>query len=152
MSHEGGAGGRPGTTGITRRRLLGVGLSVAGSAGLAAAPFPVVRYLSPAASGSAETSAEIPLDRLGLWQADRVLVRGSPCFVVRTPDQIHAVSGVCTHLGCIVHWQPGRRIFFCPCHGGRFAPDGRVLGGPPPTPLPRYAVTVASGKIRVERA
>ena len=137
---------------LTRRRFLEAGLGVAGSAGLLAAPVPVLRYLSPSAASGGAGVAEVPLDRVGLWQADRILVRGSPGFVVRTPEEIHAVSGVCTHLGCIVKWQPGRREFFCPCHGGRFAPDGRVLGGPPPAPLLRYSVSVARGKIRVERA
>lgn len=135
---------------LTRRDLMGVGL-VAG-AGLAAVSYPVLRYLSPAAAGDATRGVEIPVDRLGLWEAERVLVGGLPGFVVRTPDEIYACSGVCTHLGCVVNWQRGRRIFFCPCHGGRFAPDGRVLGGPPPTPLPRFGVSVRQGKIVVERA
>jgi cytochrome b6-f complex iron-sulfur subunit len=133
---------------LTRRDLMGVGL-VAG-AGLVAVSYPVLRYLSPAAAGDETRRVEIPVDRIGLWEAERVLVGGRPSFVVRTPDEIYACSGVCTHLGCVVNWQRGRRVFFCPCHGGRFAPDGRVLGGPPPTPLPRFEVSVRQGKIVVE--
>lgn len=137
-------------TGLTRRQVLGV--SVVAGGGVVAASFPMLRYLSPAAGRGAEGRAEIPADQLGLWSADRVLVRGRPGFVVRTPDQIYAVSGVCTHLGCIVKWQRSRRVFFCPCHGGRFAPNGRVLGGPPPAPLPRFDVALFRGKIVVELA
>ncbi|MFO0982698.1 MAG: ubiquinol-cytochrome c reductase iron-sulfur subunit [Planctomycetota bacterium] len=42
------------------------------------------------------------------------------------------LSGRCTHLGCSVRWD--RRTndgFRCPCHGGVFDADGRVVKGPP---------------------
>jgi glycine/D-amino acid oxidase-like deaminating enzyme/nitrite reductase/ring-hydroxylating ferredoxin subunit len=44
--------------------------------------------------------------------------------------RLRAVSAVCTHLGCIVSWNPAERSWDCPCHGSRFAPDGRVIQGP----------------------
>ena len=135
---------------LTRRQVLGAGL--AAGAGAVAATVPVVRFLSPSAATGAALRAEIPADRVGLWSAQRVLVGGRPGFVVRTPGEIYAVSGVCTHLGCIVRWQRSRKLFFCPCHGGRFAADGRVLGGPPPAPLERFQVAVNQGKIVVESA
>jgi len=43
---------------------------------------------------------------------------------------VHAVSATCTHLGCTVGWNPAERSWDCPCHGSRFATDGRVLNGP----------------------
>lgn len=48
----------------------------------------------------------------------------------------HAVSPVCTHLGCHVHWNNAERTWDCPCHGGRFSPTGRVLNGPAVKDLP----------------
>jgi glycine/D-amino acid oxidase-like deaminating enzyme/nitrite reductase/ring-hydroxylating ferredoxin subunit len=44
--------------------------------------------------------------------------------------RVHAVSAVCTHLGCVLGWNPVDRTWDCPCHGSRFAPDGSVLHGP----------------------
>jgi menaquinol-cytochrome c reductase iron-sulfur subunit len=38
----------------------------------------------------------------------------------------------------------------CPCHGGVYYADGRVAGGPPPKPLPRYAVRVQNGVVQVQ--
>lgn len=43
---------------------------------------------------------------------------------------IHALSAVCPHLGCMVHWNSLERTWDCPCHGSRFAVDGAVLNGP----------------------
>lgn len=42
----------------------------------------------------------------------------------------HAVSPVCTHVGCHVHWNSAERSWDCPCHGARFSPTGKVLNGP----------------------
>ena len=48
---------------------------------------------------------------------------------------LRAVSAVCTHMGCIVGWNPVDRTWDCPCHGSRFASDGQVLHGPAVEPL-----------------
>ena len=47
------------------------------------------------------------------------------------PDDFIALSSVCPHLGCQVHWEPQNDRYFCPCHNGAFAPDGSPTEGPP---------------------
>jgi glycine/D-amino acid oxidase-like deaminating enzyme/nitrite reductase/ring-hydroxylating ferredoxin subunit len=49
--------------------------------------------------------------------------------------ELHEVSAVCTHLGCVVQWNSAESSWDCPCHGSRFAPDGAVLNGPAAHPL-----------------
>lgn len=54
-------------------------------------------------------------------------------------DGLHAISNICTHLGCVV--APVDWGFQCPCHGSKFDKNGKVIGGPAPRPLPWLEVS-----------
>jgi glycine/D-amino acid oxidase-like deaminating enzyme/nitrite reductase/ring-hydroxylating ferredoxin subunit len=58
---------------------------------------------------------------------------------------VHAVSAVCTHMGCIVGWNGTDRTWDCPCHGSRFALDGSVIHGPAIEPLAPVGEAEGSG-------
>ncbi|WP_354384231.1 FAD-dependent oxidoreductase [Streptomyces sp. PvR034] len=63
---------------------------------------------------------------------------GRPCAVHRDDrGGLHAVSAVCTHLGCLVAFNNAERTWECPCHGSRFGIDGEILQGPALDPLER---------------
>ena len=36
----------------------------------------------------------------------------------------------CPHLGCALKWNPQEHSWDCPCHGSRFAEDGKLLDNP----------------------
>lgn len=75
-------------------------------------------------------------------------------WMVKTADkQVVAFSPVCTHLGCAVSWDGSAKNFACPCHTSSFGTDGKVLSGPAPRALDRFAVkldgsTILLGEIR----
>jgi cytochrome b6-f complex iron-sulfur subunit len=134
---------------VDRRRALQ--LLLGGSTVGAAAAFgvPVVRYLAPLPVPEGERTAVLDPAELAPGEGKLLLVGGLPAIVVNTGEGWSALSAVCTHLGCIVKWKKARRQFFCPCHGGRFDAEGRVLGGPAPRPLARLEVEELPGRIVV---
>jgi menaquinol-cytochrome c reductase iron-sulfur subunit len=67
-------------------------------------------------------------------------------------EEFTAFSIHCTHMGCPVRWLPDAELFMCPCHGGVYYKDGAVAAGPPPKPLVRYDVRVASGRVEIKAA
>ncbi|WP_328972038.1 FAD-dependent oxidoreductase [Streptomyces sp. NBC_00239] len=72
-----------------------------------------------------------PVRSLRPGEGTVVRVGGKPCAVHRDDrGGLHAVSAVCTHLGCLVAFNNAERTWECPCHGSRFAIDGEILQGP----------------------
>ena len=138
---------------VTRRTfldwLLGGGLLVWATAIIA----PVIAYVWPAQKRgpSTQTVSAGKEGEFAEWQSKIVAVAGHPVIVVRTPQGFKAYSAICTHLGCIVGWDAGRRQIACPCHAGFFDLNGRVVAGPPPKPLQRFNVERANGQILITR-
>ena len=140
----------------SRRELLvklGIGGGVVALAGQAMAS---LRSLVPNVSYDAPTTVKIGLpsgfpDGLKFLPEQRL-------FVFREGKVFHAVSAVCTHLGCTVRAEalpqpvtmevggaPMRvtHRFACPCHGSKYTGDGKVVSGPAPKPLAWYRLSVS---------
>ena len=112
---------------------------------------PALAYLWPVTKAGPVKTREPVGDAAGwdVWQARKVSIGGRPVLVVRTDKGFVALSAVCTHLGCLVEFDPAARKVRCPCHAGLFDLQGRVTGGPPPRPLPVYGVSEVQGKVYV---
>lgn len=138
--------------GASRRRFLtavfcGLGLGAA----LAGTTAAVYRYLIPPKSGPRTRRVFAGVVE-GLNPATPRLIsdlQGRPVAIFGPATKPVALSLICTHLGCRIHWEDDR-TFLCPCHQGRFDATGAVLSGPPPAPLPRYAVAVDQGAVYVD--
>lgn len=66
-------------------------------------------------------------------------------------SDIHAVSAVCTHKGCIVRFNRTEESWDCPCHGSRFSTDGTVIDGPAREHLQPVVEADEEGNSRKER-
>lgn len=90
-------------------------------------------------------------------------------FVFREGRTFHAISAVCTHLGCTVRAEAlsapeeatveGKSLrlthrFLCPCHGSTYKGDGSNVSGPAPKALTWYRLSVAveDGQLVVDLA
>ena len=149
-----------------REFLMKAGIG-AGVAGLAAQAGASLRSLVPNVSYDAPTTVKLgaPVefpDGLKFLPDERL-------FVFREGKTFHAVSAVCTHLGCTVRAEalpqpetltvegaPLRvtHRFLCPCHGSKYTGDGGNVSGPAPRPLAWYHVAVSpdDGQLVVDLA
>jgi Rieske Fe-S protein len=57
-------------------------------------------------------------------------------------NTLAACSAICTHRGCTVEYDGNAKEWSCPCHGSRFALDGRVTHGPAKTPLEQFTAAL----------
>lgn len=125
--------------------------------------YPVVKYFIPPSSGGTGGGL-IAKDKLGndisvskfLSEhavGDRVLaqgLKGDPTYIVVKGDQSladYGINAVCTHLGCVVPWNPSENRFICPCHGSQYNDEGKVVRGPAPLSLALAHATVADDKL-----
>jgi len=82
-----------------------------------------------------ESASRVKLGRPQRFQAgSSTYFPEQKLWLFRRADGFHAISSVCTHLGCIAQREDDGQ-FTCPCHGSEFDADGNVKGGPAPRGL-----------------
>jgi Rieske Fe-S protein len=123
-----------------------IGAALAGLIGAVATPRTTrrVRRWRRAASTSdlppdTPLAATLALRHADGWYETR---KDTIVYLDREGGSYRALSAACTHLGCRVAWNDAARQFHCPCHGGIYDREGRVVSGPPPSPLMRLNVRV----------
>lgn len=142
---------------ISRREFIKGATAIIGGMITAVIGLPTIAYLiDPALKQSAKEAwipigklADIPIGKPSPFSFTRVQVNGwertstsHGGFVIRKsddPKDLLILNSRCTHLGCTVNWKDEANAFLCPCHDAKFDATGKVLGGPPPRPLDRFA-------------
>jgi menaquinol-cytochrome c reductase iron-sulfur subunit len=149
-----------------REFLIKAGIG-AGVCALAAQGAASLRSLVPNVSYDAPTTVKIG-DPRDFPEGMRFLP-DQRLFIFREGRIFHAISAVCTHLGCTVRaealsapetttleGQPLRvtHRFLCPCHGSKYSGDGGNLEGPAPRPLSWYHLSLSpdDGQLTVDLA
>jgi Rieske Fe-S protein len=90
---------------------------------------------------------EIPIN------SGRIFKFGSkPGLLVRTATgEVKAFSASCTHLDCIVQYDPKSKSIICACHNGVYDLTGKNVSGPPPRPLDEFTVNLKGDEITVTK-
>jgi Rieske Fe-S protein len=147
---------------FSRRALLAAGGAVAaGAAGIA-----VDRAVLGSGPGApARSTASGPLvpddgewvqvasvEQLAGGRTQRFVTPKLVGFVSQQDGAPVAVSGACTHLGCLLQSNDQAGRLDCPCHRTAFSPDGRVVFSEltsAPAPLPRINTRSRDGNVEV---
>jgi Rieske Fe-S protein len=146
---------------ISRRTVLaGAAAAAAGVAGAVAErallqdgaaqrPVPQALDLDPAQGRWVAVASE---SDLADGAAHRFETAGLVGFLAQAGTGLTAVSGVCTHRGCLLRGNDATRKLECPCHMSMFGYDGTLIGSrlhPSPSALPRLQVRRREGSIEV---
>jgi Rieske Fe-S protein len=146
---------------LARRRLLvlgQMGITAVGLGGCAilrgGARHPVLAASQQRIEGSTLVVPLAALRQLGPGEALEVKPGGAhPDLLIRHDDGgWQAITAHCTHRGCVVDWNAAASQWQCPCHGSRYAADGRVIEGPATRPLATALTHLESDSLRVELA
>ena len=152
---------------ITRRRAFGIGVQAIGGVAAAAVTLPAIGFavapifhrgkerweaVGPAADFSAETYKQVVFTLVpNIGEAGKTLafVRRGSADLDEDPNEFIAISSRCAHLGCPVRFVQAAGNFICPCHGGVYDFEGKVIGGPPVRPLDRFQTRIRADKVEV---
>jgi len=136
---------------FTRYLIAGSGVFAASTLGAAA--WTSLRDLDTGAP-----RAILDLDDLAEGSAHLFRYPGpdDPAIMLHLPGgELVAYSQKCTHLGCVVFYEPEAVELVCPCHEGVFEPTtGDPIAGPPERPLPAIELDVRDGTVwalRIQR-
>ncbi|MBF6589784.1 MAG: Rieske (2Fe-2S) protein [Ktedonobacterales bacterium] len=146
---------------VSRRGLLAGGVGAAAAAAIGAAVG--VDLARQGQQTGARFSVPIVAEGQGMWLAvaaadiiplgsvKRFVTDAIVGFVRHTPTGFSALSGACTHMGCLLQWNGSARTYDCPCHGGRFTENGASAPSSPVRyrPLPEIQTKLEQGQIWV---
>jgi len=133
---------------MKRRGFLKLLLAVFGTTALASLTYPLARFLAPPVEKAKGKQISIKRSEILSGGTMSIVFNNTPVIIINRQDKgFIALSRVCTHLGCIVEYDKGKKRLLCPCHAGVFDLEGNVISGPPPKPLPKIPLRVEGENI-----
>ena len=137
-----------------RRRFLDYLLGTGAFATLAAIVYPILKFMVPPQIVEAtQNSVVVGKNAEFPTNAGKIFKFGSkPGIIIRTETgDLKAFSASCTHLSCIVQYDPASKQIICACHNGSYDLSGKNVSGPPPRPLDAFTVNVKGDDVTVTR-
>ena len=153
------SGGKPRDQGLKdvdfeRRSFL---VKIVGGIGAAVAIstiYPVIKYIVPPVKQFSNLNeqvvgkaSDVPENSGKIFQFNKDKV-----IVINDNGQLTACSAVCTHLGCLVHWDNAQNLISCPCHGAKYKQTGEIISGPQPLPVPVFKARVEGENIIISKS
>src|SRR5690606_25701570 len=81
-------------------------------------------------------SKDVPMSEIPKNHGKVVEIDGKKVAVFHSDSgEMKAVSAICTHMGCVIHFNGAEKTWDCPCHASRFDTNGQIIEGPALTPL-----------------
>ena len=140
--------------GPSRRRFLDYLLGTSVVATLAAIVYPIIKFMVPPEIVEAQQNSVV-IGKAGDFpnNSGKIFKFGSkPGIIIRTESgELKAFSASCTHLSCIVQYDPAGKQIVCACHNGKYDLNGKNIAGPPPRPLDPFTVNVKGDEVTVTR-
>jgi menaquinol-cytochrome c reductase iron-sulfur subunit len=152
---------------MSRRRALTIAVQAVGGVAGAIIVLPAVGFavapifkqpdeiwesVGPTSRFSADTYKPVVFTLVeGIGEAGKTtaFVRQGSNKYGEQPSSYVAISTRCAHLGCPVNFVAAAGSFVCPCHGGVYDFQGKVIGGPPVRPLDRFQTRVVKGQVQL---
>src|SRR5215468_848783 len=138
-----------------RRRFLNYLLGASVVATLGAILYPILKFMVPPEIIEAQTNSVIAgkVNEIAANSGKIFKFGSKPGILIKTASgDIKAFSASCTHLDCIVQYDPNQKAITCACHNGKYDLTGKNISGPPPRPLEEFAVNVKGDDITVTKA
>ena len=139
----------------SRRKFLDYLLGSSAVATLGAIFYPIIKYMIPPQIVEAQAnSVVVGKNAEFATNSGKIFKFGSkPGIIIRTDTgDLKAFSASCTHLSCIVQYDPASKQIICACHNGKYDLTGKNVAGPPPRPLEAFTVNVKGDDVTVTRA
>jgi len=106
-----------------RRKFIDQSIKFLPLIGVGALSYPLYQYMHFEESQSISLALHVDDIMDGITKQHNLLI-------YKKEGIFHIFDGHCTHMGCLLNYDPIKNIFVCPCHSSEFSLLGKRLKGP----------------------